>query len=89
MNLKQKIYEYETRMEDDFSAYYDLLNFYKSLESEMVEDHEQGLDIKTKLKTRNELNSYLANTEPFEIEETDFYDFNSVDPDGTCVSVEK
>ena len=40
MNLKQKIYEYETRMEDDFSAYYDLLNFYKSLESEMVEDHE-------------------------------------------------
>ena len=89
MNLKQKIYEYETRVDGDFSAYYDILNFYKTLESEMVADHEQGLDIKPKLKTRNELNVYLANTEPFEIEETDFYDFNCVDPNDTSVSVEK
>lgn len=85
MNIKQKIYQYRHRMEDDLSAYYDLLSFYKSLENEMVDDIKNGLDIKAKLKVRDQLNQFLADEEPYELEETDFYQFNDIAPNDQSI----
>lgn len=78
MNIKQKIYQYQNRMDGDLSAYYDLLDYFKSLEEEMLEDLTNELDITAKLKVRDTLNEFLSEAEPFELQITNFFESNNI-----------
>jgi len=73
MNFKRKKFEYEIReTRDDYDAYYEILKEYKDVENELLDSLKEGNTDPDKIKYRDDLNIFLANNEPYEMEESNF-----------------
>jgi hypothetical protein len=73
MNFKRKKFEYEIReTRDDYDAYNEILKEYNDVESELLDSLKEGKTDQDKIKYRDDLNIFLANNEPYEIEESNF-----------------
>lgn len=73
MNFKRKKFEYEIReTRDDYDAYNEILKEYNDVESELLDSLKEGKTDPDKTKYRDNLNIFLANNEPYEIEESNF-----------------
>jgi hypothetical protein len=73
MNFKRKKFEYEIReTRDDYDAYNEILKEYNDIESELLDSLKEGETDPYKIKYRDDLNIFLANNEPYEIEESNF-----------------
>jgi len=73
MNFKRKKFEYEIReTRDDYDAYNEILKEYNYIESELLDSLKEGNTDPDKIKYRDNLNIFLANNEPYEIEESNF-----------------
>jgi hypothetical protein len=73
MNFKRKKFEYEIReTRDDYDAYNEILKEYNDIENELLDSLKEGNTDPDKIKYRDDLNIFLANNEPYEIEESNF-----------------
>ena len=73
MNFKRKKFEYEIReTRDDYDAYNEILKEYNDVENELLDSLKEGNTDPDKIKYRDDLNIFLANNEPYEMEESNF-----------------